>query len=372
MQQPALCTACGAENIQGDKFCRQCGEKLLQYCPQCGTIIDTPSKFCHECGARLEPQTIAEDTPTEDTPAENTPAQEPQTITPITPESTYPEAPAPKKRGSNKSLFGVIAIGASIILLLVGLAIGILFVLDFLSCSPSSPVMPDIQTAEPAPEQQPVAIDPPVILSFTIDPPKITTAESTMATWEVTGADKISIDHEVGEVAPTGSMSLSPAQSTVYRLTASNDGGNVTRTASVTVIENVRAKDIALKPEDVGPDGYQFRHDYAPSMKDTISTYGANYRLGEESMDNLVVIYTTVSKAVTSFYEIKSNHKQYVTDILDIGDLAYYSTITELLPEETDMYIIYFQKNNVYVSIGECSNLDRLVKYAKLVESRIQ
>lgn len=359
MKQPAFCNACGAQNFQGDNFCRECGEKLPPHCPQCGTAIDTPSKFCHECGAKLETQSIGE----------NTPVQE---IHNATPASDSQDAPVPKKRGGKKSLFGVIAIGAAIILLLVGLAIGILFMLDFVGCSPPSSVTHETPAVEQTPEQHPIATDPPVIVSFSIDPPKITTAESTMATWEVTGADKVSIDHDIGEVAPTGSRSLSPAQSTVYRLTASNDGGNVTRTASVTVIENVRAKDIALKPEDVGPDGYQFRHDLAPSMKDTISTYRANYRLGEESMGNLVVIYTTVSKAVTSFYEIKSNHRENVTDILDIGDLAYYSTITELLPDERDMYTICFQKNNVYVSIGQASDLDRLIKYAMLVESRIQ
>jgi hypothetical protein len=356
---PPPCTTCGAQNFHGDIFCRQCGEKLPPYCPQCGSVIDSPSKFCHECGARLETQSPVDYTATGVT--QNIP-----------PAAGIPEEAPFKSPGGKKSPFGIIAIGTAIVVLLVVLVIGILFILDYIGGSTSTALVPDAPVAEHEPEQNPVETEPPVIVAFMIDPPKITTAESTMATWEVTGADTVTIDHDIGEVAPAGSLSLSPAQSTVYRLTASNDGGSVTRTAAINVIENVRANDIALTPEDVGPDGYQFRHDLAPSMDDTISTYRVNYRLGVESMDNLVVIYTTVSKAVTSFYDIKANHRENVTDIVDIGDRAYYSTIVELLPEETEMYTICFQKNNVYVSVGQASDLDRLIKYARLVESRIQ
>jgi hypothetical protein len=379
--QPGTCSACGAQSFPGDIFCRECGEKLLPRCTQCGAVIDTPSKFCHQCGNKLEPQPQPSDKsvepqrpqeiqePQDIQNAQET--QEPEPLPYIPPETsgTYNDYKQPKR----KSPLGIIAIGATIVILLAVLVIGILFILDFVGSGTSTAVPPDSQITKQEPEQkESISKAPPVITAFIIDPSKITTAESTMATWEVTGADTVSIDHGIGEVAPTGSMSLSPAQSTVYRLTATNEGGNVTRTAEITVISNVNAKDIALKPEEAGQDGYQFHYDMAPSMEDTISTYHANFKLGTESMGNLVAIYTTVSKAVNSFYEIKSNHRENVTDIVDIGDRAYYSTIIEYMPDETEMYTICFQKNNVYVNIGQASDLDRILEYARLVESRIQ
>src|SRR2546430_2123479 len=47
------CTACGAENRAGARFCRSCGSSLESVCPSCGTPAESGQAFCDSCGARL-------------------------------------------------------------------------------------------------------------------------------------------------------------------------------------------------------------------------------------------------------------------------------------------------------------------------------
>jgi class 3 adenylate cyclase/tetratricopeptide (TPR) repeat protein len=50
-----ICTACGAENRPGRKFCSACGAPLARACPACGAANDPGDRFCGECGAQLDP-----------------------------------------------------------------------------------------------------------------------------------------------------------------------------------------------------------------------------------------------------------------------------------------------------------------------------
>jgi predicted ATPase/class 3 adenylate cyclase len=47
------CSACGAENPAGHKFCSECGAALAASCAACGTSYVPGQKFCGECGAAL-------------------------------------------------------------------------------------------------------------------------------------------------------------------------------------------------------------------------------------------------------------------------------------------------------------------------------
>ncbi len=47
------CPACGHENLDGAKFCNECGAKLELACPRCGKVNPPGSKFCCECGQPL-------------------------------------------------------------------------------------------------------------------------------------------------------------------------------------------------------------------------------------------------------------------------------------------------------------------------------
>ena len=75
----------------------------------------------------------------------------------------------------------------------------------------------------------------PVISSFIATPSSIQQGESSTLSWDVTGADTITIDQGIGSVASSGSRSVTPSATTVYRLTALNTAGSVTSSVTVSV-----------------------------------------------------------------------------------------------------------------------------------------
>ncbi|MBX4196524.1 zinc ribbon domain-containing protein [Candidatus Pacearchaeota archaeon] len=54
---PPKCVNCGRGGDNGQKFCPQCGGKMvvpLTNCPGCDKPIDDAEKFCTECGHKLK------------------------------------------------------------------------------------------------------------------------------------------------------------------------------------------------------------------------------------------------------------------------------------------------------------------------------
>jgi class 3 adenylate cyclase len=47
------CPKCQFENLEGSKFCNNCGCKLELICPACKKTNQSGSKFCNECGHKL-------------------------------------------------------------------------------------------------------------------------------------------------------------------------------------------------------------------------------------------------------------------------------------------------------------------------------
>jgi len=79
------------------------------------------------------------------------------------------------------------------------------------------------------------AAKPPVIASFKATPARIQQGDSTTLTWSTTDAQSVSIDNGVGGKAASGSIQVSPTQSTTYNLTATGSGGTANYATSVTV-----------------------------------------------------------------------------------------------------------------------------------------
>jgi class 3 adenylate cyclase/tetratricopeptide (TPR) repeat protein len=48
-----LCPKCQFENVDGAKFCNECGSNLEISCPECSKMNPPDSKFCNECGRNL-------------------------------------------------------------------------------------------------------------------------------------------------------------------------------------------------------------------------------------------------------------------------------------------------------------------------------
>ena len=47
------CPKCQTDNSEINKFCRECGAKLLLFCPQCAAEIPPGDKFCGQCGHNM-------------------------------------------------------------------------------------------------------------------------------------------------------------------------------------------------------------------------------------------------------------------------------------------------------------------------------
>ncbi len=53
------CSACGAQNRPGRKFCASCGTPLAILCPSCGSPNEPGDRFCGECGSPLARDALA-------------------------------------------------------------------------------------------------------------------------------------------------------------------------------------------------------------------------------------------------------------------------------------------------------------------------
>jgi len=71
--------------------------------------------------------------------------------------------------------------------------------------------------------------------SLTASPGTIYAGQSSLLVWNCTNAGQVSIDNGIGEVHPSGSLSVSPAQTTTYTITATGPGGRASAAATVTV-----------------------------------------------------------------------------------------------------------------------------------------
>lgn len=79
-----------------------------------------------------------------------------------------------------------------------------------------------------------VVLPKPVIAAYTASPSVITPNQSATLSWSVSGADSISINQGIGTVSGTN-ISVKPAATTSYVLTATNSSGSVTASTIVTV-----------------------------------------------------------------------------------------------------------------------------------------
>ncbi|RPJ63322.1 MAG: hypothetical protein EHM12_02580 [Dehalococcoidia bacterium] len=75
----------------------------------------------------------------------------------------------------------------------------------------------------------------PIVQTFEASPAVIKDGEHSTLSWSVTGASKVYIDNNIGNVAIKGSIPVSPGVTTYYCLTASNSSGNTTARTQVIV-----------------------------------------------------------------------------------------------------------------------------------------
>ncbi len=82
-------------------------------------------------------------------------------------------------------------------------------------------------------------VDKPVINSFTASPSVISDQQSSTLSWSVTGVTGLTINHGVGDVTGTTSVSVNPTATTTYQLIATNATGTGPSSATVIALATV-------------------------------------------------------------------------------------------------------------------------------------
>ncbi|MBS1827263.1 MAG: Ig-like domain-containing protein [Acidobacteria bacterium] len=90
----------------------------------------------------------------------------------------------------------------------------------------------------------------PVITSFTANPATIQAGQSATLNWSVTGATSLSIAPAPGAVNGT-SVSVTPASTTTYTLTATNTAGSVTASTTITVNTTTPSVSVTIAPSTI-------------------------------------------------------------------------------------------------------------------------
>ena len=94
--------------------------------------------------------------------------------------------------------------------------------------SPAPPTAP-----EPSPGAATVALPQ---LELSAEPPRIKPGESATLVWESRNADRVVVNHEIGEVEKAGRIKIFPDQTTTYEVSAVGPGGETRKTVSVEVV----------------------------------------------------------------------------------------------------------------------------------------
>ncbi|MGD0820289.1 MAG: PKD domain-containing protein [Desulfomonilia bacterium] len=80
-----------------------------------------------------------------------------------------------------------------------------------------------------------VTVYEPPQVTISANPQTIYAGESSLLTWSSSNVDHVSIDNGIGNVEPGGSMTVNPAKTTTYTITASGPGGVAEASATLTV-----------------------------------------------------------------------------------------------------------------------------------------
>jgi len=114
----------------------------------------------------------------------------------------------------------------------------------------ASPVPAPAPPTAPAPAPGAVSVASPQ-LELSAEPARIKPGESATLVWESRNADKVVVDHEIGEVEKAGRIKIFPDQTTTYEVTAVGPGGETRKTVRVEVVAepgDIVEEELAARP----------------------------------------------------------------------------------------------------------------------------
>jgi len=80
-----------------------------------------------------------------------------------------------------------------------------------------------------------ITVNPLPTVSIEADPMSINSGSSAKLSWSSTGADSLAINNGIGSVPASGTMSVTPAVTTTYTITATNSNGSITDSVTIAV-----------------------------------------------------------------------------------------------------------------------------------------
>lgn len=221
----------------------------MYLCPNCGVPLNFGERFCGSCGTGLN---WSIQMPFQSMPPsfnyqrqnQNTPSQNPQFSyyqyqqqeseesssrhTLIKQDANEKNEIKPKKR---RSKAGIALLMVFLCFLSAGAALT--FATDgtfFTSLIKNNQPVYKLPAGD---MQQADAVTP--VVNFTAAPSNITPGQVTVLTWDVSGADSVSIDQGIGSVTVSGTRTITPSTTTTYTLTAAGSSSSITSSAVVEV-----------------------------------------------------------------------------------------------------------------------------------------
>jgi hypothetical protein len=168
---------------------------------------------------------------------------------------------------------------------------------------------------------------PPTIQSFTANPATVTAGQSSTLSWLVTNAPTLSISG-VGDVSGKSSIVVTPTQTTVYTLTASNSGNSITKQTPVTVIPvTTPSASVSFVKDDsvtqgswkgtYGSDGEIINNDSSasPSYAQVTFAGSSSYVWGNPTTDIRALQKAASSNRIASTWYTESPATSYTIDV---------------------------------------------------------
>ena len=142
----------------------------------------------------------------------------------------------------------------------------------------------------------------PTIISLSANPETVTLGESTTISWQTTNTTEVTFDNGIGRKATTGSVVVTPMNTTTYTMTAIGAGGQSTRTITVEVnspdapqIDSFTASQASITP------GQTVTLSWQTTDADTVTIDNG---LGNQPVDG----QTSVTPMATTTYQLQATN----------------------------------------------------------------
>lgn len=158
----------------------------------------------------------------------------------------------------------------------------------------------------------------PKIKIFEASPKTLEQGESSSLSWSVSGCSEVFIEPEVGSQEPTGTISVSPSKTTIYKLTVSYDGEEEVKHCIVTV----KQKKVDIESFEANPEVIEAGEESTLSWDVSgASRVTIDHDIGLVKYRGLSVVspYQTTIYTLTAYGDDGKEYEAYCTVIVESG-----------------------------------------------------